>query len=288
MKVFFRLLFISILLVLVFLAISIEDVNIQELNADEYIAPEINNINVTSEIYFVGENFLRPEKRTFNISQQKYEKSVVELIEKGPRNLTYGSIFDLGFDLISVETIKRTVYVNLNSNNNALNTLFNNKAELYLWSIVNSLTEKDDIYNVQFLFNGHTIDQSIDNYNLNDTLPRRDELIFLKEIAPSNIVDSYLENIYRGRYDLAYTLLDERSQNNITYPEFIIKAQDFVNDTKDYETLLNFTQKHPDHWKIIYKYTDAENTIHYLNWEVILEDNQYKIKLKNIDGDFRI
>jgi hypothetical protein len=101
-------------------------------------------------------------------------------------------------------------------------------------------------------------------------------------------VDSYLENIYRGRYDLAYALLDSQSQNNISYPEFIIKAQDFVNETKAYETVLNFTQKYPDHWKIIYKYTDGENMIHYLNWIVILEDNQYKIQLKNIEGDFSI
>jgi hypothetical protein len=268
-------LFIIFLLALYF----IDLVHINELSETNFIDPSLDIVKLNSNLYFVGENGIESEIRTMIVKNSSIEETIVNNLIDGAKNRSYKTIFDYNFHFNDIEILNNICYVNLNINKDGYSLFNDDKFYLYIWSLVNTLTEKDNILKVQLLFNGEKFNKELLSYNLRNPLPRLEWLIYEEKEYPSDIVSRFINYISIERYDLAYSLLNEKSKDRIQYNEFKIISGNFAYEIASYTQILRFTQNYSKYYNIIYKYENYKKEIIYKNWVVIVEDGFYKIDL---------
>ena len=111
------------------------------------------------KLYFIKDNYLMPETRLININpKQAIEKYILEQIISGPKDSSLQKTLPDDIKIYEVKTDKDICYVSLsedfiNKNNNY------NSQEFAIYSIVNSLTELEDINKVQFLIESEKVNQ---------------------------------------------------------------------------------------------------------------------------------
>lgn len=100
------------------------------------------------------------EYRKINISDTKpVEQYIVYELIKGPKNENLSSLLSADTGVISVETTDGTCYVNFKQDFISKNLATSDVEKLTIYSIVNSLTEREHIKNVQFLIEGKKTDR---------------------------------------------------------------------------------------------------------------------------------
>ena len=100
------------------------------------------------------------EYRKISISDtQPVEQYIVTELIKGPKNENNSGLLSADTGVISVETTEGTCYVNFKQDFISKNVANSNVEELIIYSLVNSLTERGHIKNVQFLIEGKKTDQ---------------------------------------------------------------------------------------------------------------------------------
>jgi len=281
----------SIVLVLIIVAIigtvAINlDVNYNTLEKSEYISPENGTIKMNTNLYYVYDNALRRETRSITIADSNYGKAIIEAMAQGSNNSYFRSFFDFGVQVNSVELINETCYVNL-YDTSQLNLLLNNPdLKLYIWSVVNSLTENNNIKAVQFLVEGKQYNRSLDGYNLNAPLSKKEDFIYAKEVTSSDVVVEFLEYISTLRYDLAYSLLTKNSMNNYDYSAFIKYANNFNESHKGYNRDTYYSRIYQNYDEVFVKFTKQYETDGFMlntydRWTVIVEEDVYKISLNS-------
>lgn len=150
-------------------AMSGEEINLE--SDDDYLA----GIN----LYFADKkkNKLVREYRKINISDtQPIEQYIVSELIKGPNNDNNTSLLSSDTGVISVETTEGTCYVNFKQDFISKNIASDNVQKLIVYSIVNSLTEREHIKNVQFLIEGKKTEQ-FGNIEIGNILYRDESLI---------------------------------------------------------------------------------------------------------------
>jgi hypothetical protein len=268
-------LFIIFLLALYF----IDLVHINELSETNFIDPSLDIVKLNSNLYFVGENGIESEIRTMIVKNSSIEETIVNNLIDGAKNRSYKTIFDYNFHFNDIEILNNICYVNLNINKDGYSLFNDDKFYLYIWSLVNTLTEKDNILKVQLLFNGEKFNKELLSYNLRNPLPRLEWLIYEEKEYPSDIVSRFINYISIERYDLAYSLLNKDSKDRIRYNEFKIISGNFAYEIASYSQILTFTQNYSKYYNVIYKYENYRKEVIYKNWIIILEDDFYKINL---------
>lgn len=254
------------------------------LTEPNFVDPSQGTIRMTSQLYFVYDNMLRVERQRVSIKEGNYEASVLEALKNGPSNSRYGSIFDFGMDYLTVENINNTCYVNFTGP--LLEETFESEREmtLFLWSVVNSLTELKSVMRVQLMYNGNPIDLELLGFSLLDPLPRAETLIYAKEQSSYDVVRQFIDHLYGGRYDLAYALLVGESQNQMDYLDFIQYANGFMTTYKEFKPVSGYAKVFPAH-QIVYirfekPYEAGEFTLSaYDKWLVKREKSLYRIYL---------
>ncbi len=121
------------------------------------------NTSETREItlYFADRktNKLVPETRTITVTDQlPLAQYVIAELIKGTQNENCSSVLDPETILLSVNITDNICFVNMQSNFISRNTGSADEEELAVYSIVNSLTELDNIGRVQFLIDGKKIE----------------------------------------------------------------------------------------------------------------------------------
>ncbi|MBE7015240.1 MAG: hypothetical protein E7417_00235 [Ruminococcaceae bacterium] len=100
------------------------------------------------------------EYRKINIDDtQPVERYIVNELIKGPKNENNQGLLSTETGVISVETTDGTCYVNFKKDFISKNTSSSNIEALIVYSLVNSLTEREHIKNVQFLIEGKKTEQ---------------------------------------------------------------------------------------------------------------------------------
>lgn len=113
--------------------------------------------NVTLTLYFpsADSDSVVPEQRQVQVQKgESLEAIIFWELQKGPKNSDMGSIIPEGSKLLSVSTKDGLCTLNLSSEfveNNPGGTAFEG---LLIYSVVNSLTELEQVKKVQFLING--------------------------------------------------------------------------------------------------------------------------------------
>lgn len=260
------------------------DINYVKLDEHSYISPEHGSIKMTSNLYFVYQNALRRETKSITIADSNYAKSILESISYGSENDFFTSIFDFGVRIISTDIINETCYINFFDTPELIELFKDDHFDLYIWAIVNSLTESNKVKNVQFLVEGKQYSRSMRGFNLNAPLTKMDALIYSKEKNSADTVMEFLDYISTMRYDLAYSLLTQNSMNSYNYSSFIKYANDFNDFHKEYVKESFYTRVFHSHHEIYIKFSkqyESDGLIinEYGKWTVIKENDSFRVQL---------
>jgi hypothetical protein len=205
--------------------------------------------------------------------------SLINEMMKGAKDRRLKSIFDYSISLDTLDTIDDVYYVNLNINRDGFSILNVDNLDLYIWSLVNTITENNTDARVQLFFNGEKLFKEMHGFNLSNPLPRLESLIYHEEVSPSDVVINFINYLTVARYDQGYHLLSESSKNLLSYSEFKLLSDELIEEISDYQEILYFTQKYEDYWNIVIKYENNSEVL-YKNFKVIEEENLYKIIFK--------
>lgn len=129
-------------------ALADQDINL-ESDAETSEAKEVL-------LYFATQDKqLAKESRTIKITdKQPLEQYIVNELIKGPENKDLTAVLTADSALISAETKDGTCFVNFKANFIDKNTGSAEKERLAIYAVVNTLTELEDVRNVQFLVDG--------------------------------------------------------------------------------------------------------------------------------------
>lgn len=281
----------TIIILLIFIAIVAVyvvniDANYSELEESQYISSEKGNIKVKNTIFFVYEDALRAETRNITIKDSNYGKAILDEISKGSQNTYFKSIFDFNVKISSVELISDTCYINIENTPEWEQLLSDSRLDLYLWSVVNSLTDNTNIKDVQILVEGVQKDLSLHGFNLNAPLPKLESLNYSKKETASDTVLKFLDYMNSMRFDLAYSLITKNSMRNYDYSAFIKYANTY-NDAHagfvrgSYYTKIN-TDEHLVYVKFSKEFeTDGYSISYYDQWTVVLEEDSFRININS-------
>lgn len=282
---------VSIMLLLIIIAsiglIAINtEISYDSLNPNQYVSPEDGAIKIRSNLYFVYDHALRKESRSITIEDQNYDQSIILNLSYGASNSYFKSIYDKGVSISSIDLIKDTCYVNINKTNQFDKLLVDEDFPLYIWSIVNSLTEISQIKNVQILVDGKQFNYPVNGFNLKSPLTMDESLIYNKIPTAADIVLEFVENINSRRFDLAYNLLSEASLKTYNYSRFISYANAFIDTHKEFHRDTFYTRIYNDYEEVFIKFTKQYETDGFMlntydNWRVIKEENAYRINLSD-------
>lgn len=276
--------FLLLLIALGIAAFYYFDQEVAQVQGEDLISPTKETINLKTRLYFVDGDTLKFENRTVTVRIGEFESGLMQAYLAGPKTTSYGSLFETGVQLKSVHYAEHVCYVNLSRAFHEI-TVTEDQMALYLWGIVNSLTEIDRVFSVQFLVEGEKLSGELNGYPLTDPLPRMDSLIYVPSMTPADVVIAFIEAVNGRRYDLAYEMLSADSQRVLGFEEFEIYMEGHRRSFDGYVKGLHFTQLYRGETivNVIYDRIvqdelaqDAQKTDRYL---VIEENREWKIDL---------
>lgn len=279
MKILYRGLLFLFIIIIFTSYYFINFIQIDEMEAKHYMDPSNEIASFNTNLYFVGAKGLVTEERKLYIQDKFLEMSLLSEMMKGAKDRRLKSIFDYNISIDSLDIIDDVYYVNLNINKDGFSILNVENLDLYVWSLVNTITENNTDARVQIFFNGEKIFKEMHGYNLSNPLPRMETLIYHDEVSPSDVVINFINYLTVARYDQGYNLLNQTSRNEMSYSEFKLLADHLIEEINEYQEVLYFTQKYDNYWNIVIKY-ENDNEVLYKNFKVVEEDNLYKIIFK--------
>lgn len=168
--------------------VTVDDVPITDANGSEMGFISALDINLESEEYFSemreitlyfsdADNRLRREKRTVKITdQQPIEQYIINELIKGPADGSLHKLLSKKTVLLSVDVEGNNCYLNFKSGFLKDNSGSAEHEKLVIYSIVNSITELEDIAQVQFYMDGKRV-ESFGSVRIKDHISRDDSLI---------------------------------------------------------------------------------------------------------------
>lgn len=169
--------------------ITVEGQNVLSSDGTAIGALSDDDINIASEnieassrdiiLYFASKdmNYLVKEVHTVKITdRQPVEQYIISELIAGTRNKSLQSTLAPDTSLISAETKDGVCYVNFKSGFLDKNAGTEQKERLALYSIVNSLTELENVHQVQFLIDGKKVDK-FGNIAISELFTRNTQLI---------------------------------------------------------------------------------------------------------------
>lgn len=252
------------------------------------ISPIPKVMKLPMKVYFIDpmSGLMVPENRVVSIHNNQLIESVIQAIQAGPKNKKFISPVD---PLVRVESVTfegKACYISLNRifiNNPVWNQ---EDKTLILSAIVNTLTELEQVQSVQFLIEGKPLGEVTEGIQHSAPLKRNETLIYTVKSQPIEVVIQFLNSIQTERYDVAYDLIDFKSKANLTYDEFARKMTAANTKYAGFERKVLFSQKFSNSLMVYIKYEATRKNIteEYPNfteyWEVVEEDQQYKVLLK--------
>jgi len=155
------------------------DLNRDNVIVDPVISPEKTNTqNVT--LYFSDDQsmFLKAEVRTIEVKQsQTLENQIVEQLIIGPEESGNYPTIPIETKIRDIKTDSGTCYVDLSNEFVSKHNGGTSAEMMTIYSIVNSLTELENVKNVQFLIEGKKVDYFKGHFDFSKTFERNEDLI---------------------------------------------------------------------------------------------------------------
>ncbi len=287
MKNTLRFTLLAVFIVVLILLSFTNRLNYKVLTQDDIIPPNPDDIKLVTKLYFVFGDTLRAEERSIGFVNNRFELGVAEELEKGPKTKSFESPFHDGVEILSVEIIDRIAYVNLTQQFTQADYWESERQELFIWSIVNTFAEIDEVYEVQILVEGKKVDEDLGGMTLMQPLEAVDDFNYVTKETPSRIVIEFLNAIHQKRYGVAYDYIDSDSRELLRVKDFEILMEDYNKRFEVYRMGIYFTQNFDDRKIVNIKYiidgelgADPVAEI-YDSWELIEEDGIWKIDFGN-------
>ena len=246
------------------------------------INPLPENMQFTTELYFVHNDNLMSEIRTVDIKNDEFEHSIFEELIKGPKTKFFENVLPENVKLDSFEVIDDVIYINFNSkfiNNDFFN---DDNFYLHLMSMVDTLTDIKHFMKVQFLVDGEKVLEKIHGVSIMEPLKRDERVIYKRDVNSSDTVISFIEMIFNRRFDLAYESLNEYSKQVYPYNVFKETMESYIYYHEGYQRNIYFLQSYDKYDIVNVKFVEIEGEDG--NREEILE--QWKVY--KIDENFTI
>lgn len=271
MKRLFIIILLLLVLSIVFLIMSGNGISYNDAEGLTVISPYSKGTTQYTRLYFIFEDQLISENRTFNVEKLETELAAVKELKKGSKIESYKTPINDEVDILSVETSDRICYVNLSKK-----FLEAKDERLYLnvMSIVNTLTELDPVDSVQILIDGKRMND-IELAALSIPLSRNTTIVQAKELTHKDIVKKFLEYVTLGRYDLAYDMIDSESKQYVNFDDFRESMLLIRNDIKGYTQRYIFAKREKGQYLIQVKYVLRE----FANTEDIILDSESPLEL---------
>ncbi len=295
MKNFSKIVVVLILFIFIASIAFLNQYSITEISSEEAINPDMLSIKLNARLYFVFGDKLHFEDRIIEFIDKDYAGGLVNELDKGPKNKIYDTLFNGDVKIRFLELKDRVAYIDLLTKSDNIDIWSDDRADLFIWSIVNTFTEQADISKVKFLINGKEIDHSVvlNGISLAEPLSRNEEYIYVKKPHPSDILIEFLDNIYMKRFDIAYDQIDSKSREMIKYKDFVQMMENYYRKFYNYQRGVYFTRNFQDNKVVHVKYviyetvlnreghvvTETANAI-FDEWRLIEEDGKWKIDLK--------
>lgn len=285
MKKSLILLSIIALLGLANLFMSGNDVEFMDGNGQTAISPISEKKEMLVKLYFVENRQLVSEIRNIDINTFEIENAILNALKSGPRIATALSPLRGDVEIISVEVKDRVCYVNLTSD------FQGNEDDMYFnaMAITNTLTEFENIDYVQILVEGNKINSR--DSRLDFPLAKDTSIVHEIELLHKDIVNKFLNYINRGRYDLAYDLIDIESKSFLSFRDFLEQAVVIRESIRGYTQSYIFAKEDDNGFLIQVKYKlqnqnnydqvfniDQEPREIIFSWGVIQEDGVWRIR----------
>lgn len=135
-----------------------ESTELSDFMSGDEINTESDDYSATGiRLYFADseKKKLVAEYRKINITDtQPIEQYIVTELIKGPKNESNTRLLASNTGIVSVETTDGTCYVNFKQDFIDKNSASEDTVRLVVYSVVNSLTERENVHNVQLLIDG--------------------------------------------------------------------------------------------------------------------------------------
>lgn len=282
----FVVLTISVLLILANFIMPGKEIDFYEGDDVMVISPYNKKTEYLMTLYFVHGTEYITETRNVSVDIAEKEIAALEALKSGPKISVADAPILSDVDIISVENIDRTSYVSLSSEfkEDEHDMLIN------IMAIVNTLTEFDDVDDVQILIHGNKIDGQ--DYDLDIPLSRDTSNVQSIELTHRDIAKKFMNYIVRSRYDLAYDLIDSQSKNIVTFDEFVEDAKRIKEEINGYSINYVFVEEiyggHLINMKYqLYDIDDFDQILieekkvveKFYSWHMLKEEGLWRIKL---------
>ncbi|SHI50998.1 Sporulation and spore germination [Geosporobacter subterraneus DSM 17957] len=252
------------------------------------IPPIPDKTKYEMNLYFGSPDYkqLVIEKRIIVSEELSEEKVIVEELIKGPRNKVLRASIPPETRLLSVNTTEGICYVNLS--NEFLNTYRwsqqMNEA-ITIWSIVNSLTELNEVQGVQILVEGNKVDVIEKYYSLKQPYFRNEELLKKEDLTPYETFNLFIDRLKNADYNAAYEMVEESSRKRVDFVKFRLVMGNYAREVRGYEIARYQTQRYSEEMVLVITYQKKKTTISTVEdqlveyWKFVYDDNEWKIIL---------
>jgi hypothetical protein len=244
-KYAYRIIFIILLIVLIINVALFLSWSGSSYDDDVYVVnPQLKNMKVTTKLYFVYEGQLHNETRTIVVKNREFEESIFEELLIGPKTKAYSPILPDDVRVISFEVRENVIYINLGSKFIADDFYTEDTFYLHIMTFVNTLTELQHGLKVQFLIDGERINEEIHGISLMEPINRDERVNYQRNITSADVVVSFIEQIFNGRFDLAYEMMDDHSKSTYPFDVFRELMEGYIYYHVGYQRNIYFTQNY--------------------------------------------
>lgn len=252
------------------------------------IPPIPDKTKYEMNLYFGSPDYKRLviEKRIIVSEELSEEKVIVEELIKGPRNKVLRTSIPPETRLLSINTTEGICYVNLS--NEFLNTYRwsqqMNEA-ITIWSIVNSLTELNEVQGVQILVEGNKVDAIEKYYSLKQPYFRNEELLKKEALTPYETFNLFIDHLKNADYNAAYEMVEEGSRKQVDFVKFRLVMGNYAREVRGYEIARYQTQRYSEEMVLVITYQKKKTTISTVEdelveyWKFVYDDDEWKIRL---------
>lgn len=280
------------IMIIIFMGVSLtvlsfsNSLTFKNLDGINEISPNPEDMKMNYNLYFVGSDSLEIESREIQIKDNQFLTGITQELVNGPKNKLLKSPFNYGAEIITTEIRKSTLYLNLKGE--ILNETFwyDDEAELYIWSLVNTYTEFEDIIKVQLLVDGKKINKTIGKHNLNQPLMRNDSLVNNYNNNPASRVLEFINYGVIAEYAEGYKLISSDSRKLLDFKAFILFYDEYLESLSGYEEVFHYYQEVDNEHQVYLKFSnmdldqEAKNKVE--KFKVIKENNRWYIDLTDM------
>lgn len=280
-----------IIVILLVVIVAIYTINnfstINYINKPHGISPIAKDMKLTTKLYFVNnDKKLEYETRTLTVTDNDFVGAVVEALVAGPRNEHLYTVLDDNVKVLSASILDKKCTVDFALTMTMSSFFKYGFLDQMVWSVVNSLTELENIDKVRILINGQDIQAYSPDFTYFGNLTKNEQIIHVQPKPPADVVIVFLENITTERYDLAYELVTFESKQKYPFDDFVAKMQNYNKSNVGYQRNIYFTQNFRTSMVVVIKYISndvdeyGQRVTKIENWELLDQEGVYRILLQ--------